>query len=62
MCRNNGYGLGAAVYVRRVVEDKTNELIEVVAQLAEAQALDTQRWQELGLSGTPPNTNPTKKS
>ncbi len=41
VCRNNGYGLGAAVYVRRVVEDKTNELIEVVAQLAEAQALDT---------------------
>jgi hypothetical protein len=35
ICRNNGYGLAAAVYMRRVVEDKTNELIEVAAQLAE---------------------------
>lgn len=36
VCRNNGYGLGAAVYFRRVVEDKTNELIEVAASLAES--------------------------
>lgn len=40
VCRNNGYGLGAAVYVRRVVEDKTNELIEVVAQLADSHGVD----------------------
>ncbi|MGD1215328.1 MAG: hypothetical protein ABR861_10125 [Terriglobales bacterium] len=32
--RNQGYGLGAITYIRRVVEDKTDELIEVVAQLA----------------------------
>lgn len=34
--RNNGYGLGAVTYIRRVVEDKTNELIEVAALLAES--------------------------
>lgn len=34
--RNEGYGLGAVTYIRRVVEDKTEDLIEVVAQLAEA--------------------------
>jgi hypothetical protein len=35
--RNSGFGLGALAYLRRVVEEKTNDLIEVVAQLAEAQ-------------------------
>ncbi len=35
-CRNNGYGLAAVSYIRRVVEDKTNELIEVAAKLAES--------------------------
>ena len=38
--RNHGYGLGAASYLRRVVEDKTNELIEVAAQLAESHNVD----------------------
>ena len=38
--RNNGYGLGSIVYTRRVVEDKTNELIEVAAQLAESHGVD----------------------
>lgn len=37
--RNEGYGLGAVTYIRRVVEDKTEELIEVVAQLAEAHSV-----------------------
>lgn len=36
ICRNSGYGLAAAGYIRRVVEDKTNELIEIAAQLAES--------------------------
>jgi hypothetical protein len=40
VCRNNGYGLAAAVYMRRVVEDKTNELIEVAAELAESYEVD----------------------
>jgi hypothetical protein len=34
--RNSGFGLGAITYIRRVVEDKTNELIEVAAKLAES--------------------------
>ena len=34
--RNEGFGLGALTYIRRVVEDKTNELIEVAAKLAES--------------------------
>jgi hypothetical protein len=34
--RNSGYGLGAVTYIRRVVEDKTIELIEVAARLAES--------------------------
>jgi hypothetical protein len=38
--RNSGYGLGAVTYIRRVVEDKTNELIEVAAQLAESHHVD----------------------
>jgi hypothetical protein len=37
--RNEGWGLGAVSYIRRVVEDKTEELIEVVAKLAEAHAI-----------------------
>jgi hypothetical protein len=38
--RNSGYGLGAVTYIRRVVEDKTDELIEVAAQLAESHNVD----------------------
>ncbi len=40
--RNEGYGLGAVSYMRRVVEDKTEELIEVVAQLAESHQIDAE--------------------
>jgi hypothetical protein len=36
VCRNHGFGLGAVGYMRRVVEDKTNELIEIAAQHAES--------------------------
>ena len=34
--QSEGYGLGAVAYFRRVVEDKTNELIDVVADAAVA--------------------------
>jgi hypothetical protein len=34
--RNEGYGIAAVAYFRRVVEDKTNELIDIVAEAAEA--------------------------
>ena len=53
ICRNYGYGLAAAVYIRRVVEDKTNELIEVAAQLAESHdvaAESVARMREIGSS------------
>jgi hypothetical protein len=40
VCRNNGFGLAAATYIRRVVEDKTNELIELAAEAAESHQLD----------------------
>lgn len=39
-CRNYGFGLAAVGYFRRVVEDKTNELIEVAAKLAESHNVD----------------------
>lgn len=40
ICRNNGFGLGAVTYMRRVVEDKTNELIELAAKYAESYQMD----------------------
>ena len=38
-CRNEGYGLAAVGYFRRVVEDKRNELVDVVADSAEAMGM-----------------------
>jgi hypothetical protein len=38
--RNQGYGMAAVAYIRRVVEDKTDDLIEVVAKLAESHDVD----------------------
>ena len=40
--RNQGYGLAAVTYLRRVVEDKTDELIDVVAQVGEAHGVETE--------------------
>jgi hypothetical protein len=40
LTRNMGYGLAAVGYMRRVVEDKTNELIEVAAEFAETNNVD----------------------
>ena len=37
--RNEGYGIAAVAYFRRVVEDKTNELIDIVAEAAEAHSV-----------------------
>jgi hypothetical protein len=34
LCRNHGLGIGAVAYMRRVVEEKTDELIDVVVDLA----------------------------
>ena len=38
--RNEGYGIAAVAYLRRVVEDQTSELIEVVAAAAEAYGVE----------------------
>jgi hypothetical protein len=50
--RNEGYGLGALTYIRRVVEDKTNELIEVAAQLAESHHVDTETVNKIRAAAT----------
>jgi hypothetical protein len=34
ICFNQGYGIAAVAYFRRVVEERTNELIDVVVELA----------------------------
>lgn len=50
--RNEGFGLGAVSYIRRVVEDKTEELIEVVAQLAEAHQIDAETVKQVRAAKT----------
>ncbi len=45
--RNQGYGLGAVTYIRRVVEDKTDELIGLVSQLARSRNIDPQLLRRL---------------
>lgn len=37
--RNQGYGIAAVAYLRRIVEDKTDELIDIVGQLAHGRGL-----------------------
>lgn len=34
VCRNSGFGIGAMAYLRRVVDEKTDELIDVMAELS----------------------------
>ncbi len=36
ICRNQGYGVAAVAYLRRIVEDHTNELIEIAADLSQS--------------------------
>jgi len=50
--RNSGYGLGAVTYIRRVVEDKTNELIDVAAQLAESHSVDADIVKQIRAAAT----------
>ena len=54
--RNSGYGLGAVSYIRRVVEDKTQELIEVVAQLAESNKIDPKTVEAIRAAGVKKTT------
>jgi hypothetical protein len=50
--RNAGYGLGAVTYIRRVVEDKTNELIEVAAKLAESHNVEAKVVEQIRRAAT----------
>jgi len=54
--RNADFGLGAVSYMRRVVEDKTEELIEVVAQLAESHGIDAQIVKQIRTAKTEKTT------
>lgn len=47
ICRNEGFGIGAVSYIRRVVENKTNELIDVIADLATAEGLSPDQAEKL---------------
>jgi hypothetical protein len=56
--RNNGYGLASAVYTRRVVEDKTNELIQVAADLAESHGIDADVVSKIRAAGNSADYTP----
>jgi len=36
ICRGQNYGIGAMAYLRRVIDEKTDDLIDVMAELSEA--------------------------
>ncbi|HEV3316804.1 MAG TPA: hypothetical protein VG488_07555 [Candidatus Angelobacter sp.] len=40
MCRNFNLGIAALAYMRRVIENKTNELIDVIVEQAESYGID----------------------
>src|SRR6185369_1711471 len=40
VCRGVTYGIGAMAYMRRVVDEKTDELIDVLAELAKTYDVD----------------------
>lgn len=42
VCRSQNYGIGAVSYMRRVVEEKTDELIDVVVELARTYGADAE--------------------
>jgi hypothetical protein len=41
VCRTQNFGIGAMAYMRRVVEEKTEELIDVVVELARTYGVDS---------------------
>jgi hypothetical protein len=40
MCRSQNFGIAAVAYMRRIVEEKTDELIDVVVELAQTYGVD----------------------
>lgn len=47
ICRNIGYGIGAMAYLRRVVDEKTDELIDVMADLSQTYNASNEEIQQL---------------
>jgi len=41
VCRNQNFGIAAVAYMRRVIEEKTDELIDVVVELAKTYGVET---------------------
>jgi hypothetical protein len=46
-CRNANYGIGAMAYLRRVVDEKTDELIDVMAELSRTYNASEEEIQKL---------------
>jgi len=47
ICRNASYGIGAMAYLRRVVDEKTDELIDVMAELSRTYNANEEEIQKL---------------
>lgn len=47
ICRNASYGIGAMAYLRRVVDEKTDELIDVMAELSRTYNANDEEIQQL---------------
>lgn len=46
---SQGYGLGALAYMRRVVEDKAREILELVSSLLEAEGADAEEVERIAI-------------
>jgi hypothetical protein len=46
-CRNFNYGLGAVAYMRRVVENRTNDLLDLIAAALKAEGIIGERLTEI---------------
>lgn len=46
-CRNFAYGVGALAYLRRVVENRTNDLLDLIAQAAREEGVPADRVAEI---------------
>ncbi len=47
VCRSHSFGIGAVAYLRRVVEEKTDELIDVIVELAQTHGMDEKTMESL---------------
>jgi hypothetical protein len=47
ICRSQNFGIAAVAYMRRIVEEKTDELIDVVVELAQTYGVDAKTIESL---------------